>query len=96
MFFNNHEFLEAWGAKTSAKPRFLSPLEGFEGRNRLSQVFVWHLHRGKYRLEDPLSRLCMSFRPTGLENTRPCNSHNVSFRNCGTTAKSPRFRCSLP
>ena len=44
----------------SEEPRFLSPLEGFEGRNRSSRVVLWHLRRGKYRLEDPLSRLCLS------------------------------------
>ena len=46
-------------AKTSEEPRFLSPfspLENFEGRNRSSRVVLWHL----CRLEDPLSRLCLS------------------------------------
>ena len=48
-------------AKTSEERRFLSPLEGFVGRNRSSsRVVLWHLRRGKYRLEDPLSRLCLS------------------------------------
>ena len=83
-------------AKTSEEPRFLSPLEGTVGRNRLSQVVLWHLPCGKYWLEDPLSRLCLSDPlDSGLENTRPCNIQSVSFGNCGTTAKPPRFRCSL-
>ena len=46
-------------AKTSEEPRFLSLLEVFEGRNRLSQVVLWHLPCGKYWLEDPLSGLCL-------------------------------------
>ena len=37
-------------AKTSEEPRFLSPLEGFEGGNKLSQVVLWHLRCGKYWL----------------------------------------------
>ena len=80
----------------SEEPRFLSPLEGFEGRNRSSRVVLWHLRRGKHRLEDPLSRLCLSDQlDSGLENPLLCNIQSLSFRNCGTTAKSPRFRCSL-
>ena len=47
-------------AKTSEEPRFLSPLESFEGRNRLSEVVLWHLPCGKYWLEDPLSGLCLA------------------------------------
>ena len=47
-------------AKTSEEPRFLSPLEGFVGRNGSSRVVFWHLRRGKYRLEDPLSGLCLA------------------------------------
>ena len=47
-------------AKTSEEPRFLSPLENFEGRNRLSQVVLWHLPCRKYWLEDPLSGLCLA------------------------------------
>ena len=47
-------------AKTSEEPRFLSPLEGFVGRNRLSQVVLWHLPCGKYWLENPLSGLCLA------------------------------------
>ena len=50
-------------AKTSEEPRFLSPLEGTVGRNRLSQVVLWHLPCGKYWLEDPLSGLCLARRP---------------------------------
>ena len=49
-------------AKTSEEPRFLSPLEGSVGRNRLSQVVLWHLPCGKYWLEDPLSGLCLARR----------------------------------
>ena len=47
-------------AKTSEEPRFLLPLEGFVGTNRLSQVVLWHLPCGKYWFADPLSGLCLA------------------------------------